>query len=134
MMGMSAAAGWMSWFLQFFIYLLLASAIYTLFLSIGVGGKKSVLVYSDPSLVFVFLLLYSVCIITYCFFVSTLVNKGRCLCCCMGRMGAVGTLWGCLHWGEGWWAMEVVMKNTRGRGGDKDRETESRRQRETLTL
>ena len=80
LMGMSAAAGWMSWFLQFFIYLLLASAVYTLFLSISMGGKKSVLVYSDPSLVFIFLLLYSICIITYCFFVSTLVNKGKWMC------------------------------------------------------
>ncbi|XP_070193926.1 phospholipid-transporting ATPase ABCA3-like [Littorina saxatilis] len=77
LMGMSAAAHWISWFLQFFIYQIFVCAVYVLFMSIKVGGKKSVLVYSDPSIVFVFLLIYSVTIIAYCFMVSTLVNKAN---------------------------------------------------------
>jgi hypothetical protein len=76
LMGMSAAAHWTSWFLLFFIYLIIASAIYTFFLSIKIGGKKSVLVYSDPSLTFVFLIIYSLSIICYCFCISTVANKG----------------------------------------------------------
>nr|KAG5699338.1 hypothetical protein BaRGS_004275 [Batillaria attramentaria] len=77
LMGLSAAAHWTAWFVQFFIYLVVVCIIYTLFMSIGVGGKQAVLVFSDPSVVLVFLLLYSVCIISYCFFVSTLVNKAN---------------------------------------------------------
>lgn len=77
LMGLSAGAHWTAWFLQFFIYLVLVCAIYTLFMSIKVGGKKAVLVFSDPSIVFVFLLIYSVAIISYCFFISTLVNKAN---------------------------------------------------------
>ncbi|KAK7486554.1 hypothetical protein BaRGS_00022220, partial [Batillaria attramentaria] len=77
LMGLSAAAHWTAWFVQFFIYLVVVCIIYTLFMSIGVGGKEAVLVFSDPSVVLVFLLLYSVCIISYCFFISTLVNKAN---------------------------------------------------------
>ncbi|KAL8603343.1 hypothetical protein ACOMHN_039706 [Nucella lapillus] len=77
LMGMSAAAHWTSWFLQFFIYLVVASAIYTLLMSVKLGSKQAVLVYSDPSLIFVFLVLYSITIISYTFLVSTLVSKAN---------------------------------------------------------
>ncbi|XP_076468682.1 phospholipid-transporting ATPase ABCA3-like [Babylonia areolata] len=77
LMGMSSAAHWTSWFLLFFFYLVIASAVYTLLMSVKLGSKPSVLVYSDPSLIFVFLVLYSISIIAFTFLVSTFVSKAN---------------------------------------------------------
>ncbi|XP_076468817.1 phospholipid-transporting ATPase ABCA3-like isoform X2 [Babylonia areolata] len=77
LMGMSSAAHWTSWFLLFFFYLVIASALYTTFLSVKLGSSQPVLVYSDPSLIFVFLVLYSISVIAFTFLVSTFVSKAN---------------------------------------------------------
>ncbi|XP_076468710.1 phospholipid-transporting ATPase ABCA3-like [Babylonia areolata] len=77
LMGMSSAAHWTSWFLLFFFYLFIASALYTIFLSVKLGSSQPLLVYSDPSLIFFFLVLYSISIIAFTFLVSTFVSKAN---------------------------------------------------------
>lgn len=77
-MGLSQTAYWTSWFVQYFLYMLVADFIYTIFMSVHLGAD-AVLVYSDATLVFVFIMLYSISIITFCFFISAIINKGEIL-------------------------------------------------------
>jgi ATP-binding cassette subfamily A (ABC1) protein 3 len=74
-MGLS---GWLHWWAHFitnFVKLALAVAVITLILCIDVGGKK-IVERSDPTLIFVYLLLYAACTVWYSFAVSTFFHNG----------------------------------------------------------
>ncbi|XP_046546227.1 phospholipid-transporting ATPase ABCA3-like, partial [Haliotis rubra] len=75
--GLSAAAHWMSWFLTVFIYIVLVMAVYTLLCGISISANGPVLAESDPSLLFVFLLCYGVCVVSFCFMISVFAQKAN---------------------------------------------------------
>ncbi|XP_071081909.1 phospholipid-transporting ATPase ABCA3-like [Haliotis cracherodii] len=77
LMGLSATANWMSWFLTTSIYVVVIMAFYALFCGLDASGNGAALSNGDPFLFFLFLLCYGVSIISYCFMVSVFTHKAN---------------------------------------------------------
>ncbi|XP_071520079.1 phospholipid-transporting ATPase ABCA3 [Panulirus ornatus] len=79
MMGLQNWLHWSAWFIKSIMFLATSTIIITILLCTHWHGPESlaVLSKSDPSLVFVFLLLYTTCSICFCFFLSTLFSKAN---------------------------------------------------------
>uniref|UniRef100_G3SMA0 ATP binding cassette subfamily A member 3 n=1 Tax=Loxodonta africana TaxID=9785 RepID=G3SMA0_LOXAF len=77
MMGLSSWLHWSAWFLLFFLFLLIAVSFITLLFCIKVKKNMAVLTNSDPSLVLVFLLCFSISSISFSFMVSTFFSKAN---------------------------------------------------------
>jgi hypothetical protein len=75
LMGMKAWLHWLAWFVKFSVFMIISVAFMTLFFHIKVNGR-AVITKTDPSITFVFLLLYSLSIVTFCFAISTFFSKG----------------------------------------------------------
>lgn len=75
MMGLRNWVNWLAWFVKYFIFILISVSIMTFFFHIDFGNGR-IFNYSDPSLTFVFLLLYCISIIFFCFAISTFFSKG----------------------------------------------------------
>lgn len=78
-MGLSSAVYWTSWFLKDFIYLLIACLIYVLLWTVPWPFLKggAVIALSDPFLIYLFFMCYSISIIAFCFMISTMFKKGK---------------------------------------------------------
>lgn len=76
MMGLKSWVNWFAWFIKYLIFTFITVLIMTLFFHINVG-TGAVLNNSDPSLTFVFLMLYCIATILFCFAVSTFFSKGK---------------------------------------------------------
>ena len=70
MMGLSNWIHWSAWFTKNFLFLLISVSLVTAILS-----GASILEHSDGSVVFVFLLLYSVASILFCFAMSVVFSN-----------------------------------------------------------
>ena len=78
MMGLANWIHWSAWFIKYFIYLTITISLMTLMFCIKVGNlRASVMTHSDPSVVFVFLMLYATVSIMYSFAASALFSKGK---------------------------------------------------------
>ncbi|GFS11780.1 ATP-binding cassette transporter sub-family A, partial [Elysia marginata] len=78
LMGLRASVHWLSWFVTFAVYLVPALAIYALLFGLNLSGDKGpVLANTDATLFFVFLLCYGFALLTFCFMVSTFVQKAN---------------------------------------------------------
>ncbi|KAL3853224.1 hypothetical protein ACJMK2_016780 [Sinanodonta woodiana] len=77
MMGLSTVMYWLSWFVKCLIYLAIAMIFYTMLLCIPIGSKGKVLNYTEPTLFYVFLFVYALSIIAFCFMVSTFFKKAN---------------------------------------------------------
>jgi len=75
LMGMKGWLHWSAWYFKFSMFMLISVAIMTFFFHIKVGDR-AVITYTDPSVTFVFLLLYSLALMTFCFLISTFFSKG----------------------------------------------------------
>lgn len=89
MMGLQNWMHWMAWFIKSFLFLSTTTLLITILLCTRWQGEGSLAVLnnSDPTLVFIFLLLYTVCSISFCFFISTLFSKAN------SAATATGLLW-----------------------------------------
>uniref|UniRef100_A0A7N9AV36 ATP-binding cassette, sub-family A (ABC1), member 3b n=1 Tax=Mastacembelus armatus TaxID=205130 RepID=A0A7N9AV36_9TELE len=76
MMGLSNWLHWSAWFLMFFLFLSISVFFVTLLLCIQVSPNGAVLTYSDPTLVFVFLLVFTVATINFSFMISAFFSRG----------------------------------------------------------
>uniref|UniRef100_A0A672ZRB1 ABC transporter domain-containing protein n=1 Tax=Sphaeramia orbicularis TaxID=375764 RepID=A0A672ZRB1_9TELE len=76
MMGLSNWLHWSAWFLMFFLFLSISVCLVTLLLCIQVSPNGAVLTYSDPTLVFVYLLLFTVATINFSFMISAFFSRG----------------------------------------------------------
>lgn len=76
LMGLSGWLHWLAWFIKYFTFVLVSVSIETVLFCANTGAHGSVVGYSSPSVVFVFLLLYGVATISFCFAVSTFFSKG----------------------------------------------------------
>ena len=81
LMGMKGWLHWASWYFKFSVFMLLSVAIMTVFFHVKIGdeqsgGERAVFTYSDPTVTFVFLLLYALSIMTFSFAVSAFFSKG----------------------------------------------------------
>ena len=70
MMGLANWVHWAAWFTRCFLFLFISILIITLIFQVG-----KILNHSDLSLIFVFLLLYIICIISFCFCVSVFFSR-----------------------------------------------------------
>uniref|UniRef100_A0A8C4H0N4 ABC transporter domain-containing protein n=1 Tax=Dicentrarchus labrax TaxID=13489 RepID=A0A8C4H0N4_DICLA len=77
MMGLSNWLHWSAWFLMFFLFLSVSVFFVTLLLCIQVSPNGAVLSYSDPTLVFVFLLVFTVATINFSFMISTFFSRAN---------------------------------------------------------
>ncbi len=76
-MGLSGYLHWLAWFVKCFLFLLIPMAIITIMLTVEFGSNGKMLNKSDPSLIFVFLVLYAISSIMYCFMISTLFYRAN---------------------------------------------------------
>ena len=86
LMGMKGWLHWSAWYFKFSVFMLISVVIMTLFFQLKVGGDRAIITYTDPSITFVFLLLYALSVMTFCFTISTFFSKGMLYC-----LGGVGT-------------------------------------------
>ncbi len=77
LMGLSAGAHWMSWFLTVFLYIVVVMAVYTILCGLDITQNGPVLTKTDPSLFFVFLLCYGLSVISFCFMISVFTQRGN---------------------------------------------------------
>ncbi|XP_075880377.1 phospholipid-transporting ATPase ABCA3 [Nelusetta ayraudi] len=77
MMGLSNWLHWSAWFLMFLLFLSISVFFVTLLLCVWVSPHGAVLSYSDPTLVFVFLLMFTVTTISFSFMISTFFSRGN---------------------------------------------------------
>ncbi|XP_045164403.2 phospholipid-transporting ATPase ABCA3-like isoform X2 [Mercenaria mercenaria] len=77
MMGLKTSMYWLSWFFKNLVYLVLICIFYTVIFSIKFGEKGKILNYTHPTLFFVFLLLYVLATIAFCFMISTFFSKAN---------------------------------------------------------
>uniref|UniRef100_A0A8C5CAY6 ABC transporter domain-containing protein n=1 Tax=Gadus morhua TaxID=8049 RepID=A0A8C5CAY6_GADMO len=73
MMGLSNWLHWSAWFLMFFLFISISVFFVTVLLCIQV----TVLAYSDPSLVFVFLIVFAVATINFSFMISSFFSRAN---------------------------------------------------------
>ncbi|XP_021358402.1 ATP-binding cassette sub-family A member 3-like [Mizuhopecten yessoensis] len=76
MMGVSNWLHWSAWFTKYFLFLLVTVSIMTVFFCVKTD-KGRVIGLTDPSLLFVFLLLYAIATISFCFAISVFFKKAN---------------------------------------------------------
>ena len=76
LMGMKGWLHWASWYFKFTVFMLISVAIMTFFFHVKVDGKRGVITYGDPSVTAVFLLLYALSVMAFCFAISAFFSKG----------------------------------------------------------
>ncbi len=76
MMGLSGWLHWLAWFIKYGSFQVVAISFMTLFLHIPTP-EGAVINYTDPSVTFVFLLIYSWSVVFFCFAVSVFFSKGK---------------------------------------------------------
>ncbi|XP_043916268.1 phospholipid-transporting ATPase ABCA1-like [Protopterus annectens] len=79
MMGLSNGTYWLSWFISSVIPLIVSAFGLTLILKFG-----KILHYSDPSVLFIFLIVFCIATISECFFISVFFSKANLAAACGG--------------------------------------------------
>ena len=77
MMGLNNYLHWMAWFLKYFMFLLISIVIMTIFFTISVGKYGSVIGHTDPLVLVLFLVVYSISVICFSFMLSVFFKKGE---------------------------------------------------------
>jgi len=74
MMGMESWLHWTAWFIKYFVFTFVSSCLMTLFYCVP-SSSGAVLNHTDPSVLLVFFLLYSIASIAFCFACSVFFKK-----------------------------------------------------------
>ncbi|RXN24177.1 ATP-binding cassette sub-family A member 3 [Labeo rohita] len=77
MMGLSNWLHWSAWFLMFFLFLSISIFFVTVLICVKVSPNGAVLTYSDPTLVFFFLLVFAVSTINFSFMISAFFSRAN---------------------------------------------------------
>lgn len=77
MMGLSNWLHWCAWFFMFLLFFSISVLLVTVLLCIQVTSNGAVLTYSDPSLVFVFLMAFTVATINFGFLISAFFSRAN---------------------------------------------------------
>uniref|UniRef100_A0A6P8HMV1 ATP-binding cassette sub-family A member 3-like isoform X2 n=1 Tax=Actinia tenebrosa TaxID=6105 RepID=A0A6P8HMV1_ACTTE len=77
MMGLAGWMHWLAWFAKYLLILLVAVVFASVLFTIKFSSNGKVLNQSSPTLIFVFLLLYSISSIMFCFLVSVFFSKAN---------------------------------------------------------
>ncbi|CAH3162242.1 unnamed protein product [Porites evermanni] len=89
MMGLSGWLHWLAWFTKYLLLLLIIMAFATLFFTVKFNSNGRVLNKTSPTVLFVFLMLYAVSSIMFCFCVSVFFSKANI------AAAAGGIIWVC---------------------------------------
>ncbi|KAL3876097.1 hypothetical protein ACJMK2_033975 [Sinanodonta woodiana] len=76
MMGLSNWLHWLAWFTKYFLFLLITVGIITLFVCVKTN-KGSVIGETDPSFILVFLMIYAISTIFFCFAISVFFSTAN---------------------------------------------------------
>jgi len=76
LMGMKGWLHWAAWYFKFSIFMLISVIIMTLFFHLKIKDGSGIITYGDPTITLVFLLLFSLSVMTFCFAISTFFSKG----------------------------------------------------------
>ncbi|XP_048758710.2 phospholipid-transporting ATPase ABCA3-like isoform X2 [Ostrea edulis] len=76
MMGLNSWLHWVAWFTKYFIFLLITSAVMTIFLTMNTAEGR-VIGKTNPLIIFLFLLCFSMATIAFCFLVSSFFSKAN---------------------------------------------------------
>ncbi|XP_071106304.1 phospholipid-transporting ATPase ABCA3-like [Haliotis cracherodii] len=78
MMGLSNWLHWMAWFIKYLLFSLISIILMTIFFSVRVGPKhENVIGNTDPFILFLFLIIYCISAICFCFAVSVFFKKAN---------------------------------------------------------
>lgn len=77
MMGMSNWIHWFAWFIKYLCFTLVTTCIMTVLLCVPVGAKGSVLGFTNPLILLLFLMIYSLATISFCFMLSTFFSRAN---------------------------------------------------------
>lgn len=77
-MGLDNWLHWCAWFVKTFVLLLISNILIVIFMKVNwyPNSDYTIFTFSDPSVVLVFLLLYSCATVTFCFAISVFFSKG----------------------------------------------------------
>lgn len=76
-MGMRGWLNWLAWFLKYFIFLLIAVTLATILLTVNFNSNDRVLNQTSPGVLFVFLMLYALSSIMFCFCITVFFSKAN---------------------------------------------------------
>ena len=76
LLGLSNLINWFAWLFKYAILMLISVSFMTILFHVKPGGA-AVISYTHPSITFVFLFLYTLSIISFCFAITTFFNKGN---------------------------------------------------------
>lgn len=78
-MGLPNWLHWTAWFIKSFTFLTITVIIMVILLKARwyPGTEYTIFTYSNPVIIFIFLLLYICATITFCFFISVFFSKGK---------------------------------------------------------
>ena len=106
LMGLTSAALWSSWFITLYACVAISMVAVSVLLTVPISGlverDEPVVMFGDASLVLLFMLCYGAAIVSYCFMMSVVVQKG--------------------------WVCVCVFVRERERGGGGGRQTDRQRQ------
>ena|SRR6218665_3269741 len=77
LMGMRMWLYWSSWFVKYLLFMLISAIAMTIVFHAQISSNGPVIVHISATITFVFLLLYSLALVTFCFLISTLFSKGE---------------------------------------------------------
>ena len=88
LMGLTSAALWSSWFITLYAFVAISMVIVSVLLTVPLSGlmerDEPVVTFGDASLVLLLMLCYGAAIVSYCFMMSVVVQKGWvCVCVCV---------------------------------------------------
>lgn len=76
LLGLSSLINWFAWLFKYAILMLISVIFMTILFHVKPGGA-AVITYTHPAITFVFLFLYTLSIISFCFAITTFFNKGN---------------------------------------------------------
>jgi len=76
LMGMKGWLHWTAWYIKFSFFMVISVIIMAFVFHIKVGGDRGIITYGDRNITLVFLLLYAISVMTFCFAITTFFSKG----------------------------------------------------------
>ncbi|XP_078096553.1 phospholipid-transporting ATPase ABCA3 isoform X2 [Mustelus asterias] len=77
MMGLNNWLIWLAWFFKFFLFLTISVLLMTILFCVKVSEQGAVLNYSDPTLLFAFLLMFAISTISFSFMISVFFSQAN---------------------------------------------------------
>jgi len=76
LMGMKGWLHWASCYFKFSVFMFISVVMMTFLFHVKIGDDRAIITYGDSTITFVFLLLYALSVMTFCFAISTFFSKG----------------------------------------------------------